>query len=162
MMMFLWTPIISWITWIAYPGTKPKICLLVTWFIMLDLIGIRNSSTTSRKLFTLASTRLMQEEADSSTPATWPWDCTMWLTWVLLYPIDDVYTEMCLQKLGLAPERHKGFRTFDIEEKSRSNICSYVDLMLVHSRKPQEMIDIWSRLQSAHLKCWIMCKLHFT
>ena len=42
MMMFLWTPIISWITWIAYPGTKPKICLLVTWFIMLDLIGIRN------------------------------------------------------------------------------------------------------------------------
>ncbi|XDB55334.1 PREDICTED: N-acetyllactosaminide beta-1,3-N-acetylglucosaminyltransferase 2 [Capra hircus] len=72
---------------------------------------------------------------------------------VLLYPIDDVYTGMCLQKLGLAPERHKGFRTFDIEEKSRSNICSYVDLMLVHSRKPQEMIDIWSRLQSAHLKC---------
>ena len=58
MMMFLWTPIISWITWIAYPGTKPKICLLVTWFIMLDLIGIRNSSTTSRKLFTLASTAL--------------------------------------------------------------------------------------------------------
>ena len=55
MMMFLWTPIISWITWIAYPGTKPKICLLVAWFIMLDLIGIRNSSTTSGKLFTLAS-----------------------------------------------------------------------------------------------------------
>ena len=80
MMMFLWTPIISRITWIAYPGTKPEICLLVTWFIMLDLIGIRNSSTTSRKLFTLASTRLMQEEADSSTPATWPWDCTIWLT----------------------------------------------------------------------------------
>ena len=70
----------------------------------------------------------------------------------LLYPIDDVYTGMCLQKLGLAPERHKAFRTFDIEEKSRSNICSYVDLMLVHSRKPQEMIDIWSRLQSTHLK----------
>ena len=41
---------------------------------------------------------------------------------VLLYPTDDVYTGMCLQKLGLAPERHKGFRTFDIEEKSRSNI----------------------------------------
>ena len=41
--------------------------------------------------------------------------------------------------------------TFDIEEKSRSNICSYVNLMLIHSRKPQEMINIWSRLQSAHL-----------
>ena len=45
---------------------------------------------------------------------------------VLLYRIDAVYTGMCLQKLGLTPERHKGFRTFDIEEKSRSNICSYV------------------------------------
>lgn len=72
---------------------------------------------------------------------------------VLLYPIDDVYTGMCLQKLGLVPEKHKGFRTFDIEEKNRNNICSYLGLMLVHSRKPQEMIDIWSRLQNAHLSC---------
>ena len=46
---------------------------------------------------------------------------------VLLYPIDDVYTGICLQKLSLTPERHKGFRTFDLEEKSRSNICTYVD-----------------------------------
>ncbi|XP_054852199.1 N-acetyllactosaminide beta-1,3-N-acetylglucosaminyltransferase 2 [Eublepharis macularius] len=72
---------------------------------------------------------------------------------VLLYPIDDVYTGMCLQKLGLAPEKHKGFRTFDIEEKHRNNICSYTNLMLVHSRKPQEMIKIWTHLQDPHLSC---------
>ncbi|XP_072491551.1 N-acetyllactosaminide beta-1,3-N-acetylglucosaminyltransferase 2 [Notamacropus eugenii] len=72
---------------------------------------------------------------------------------VLLYPIDDVYTGMCLQKLGLAPEKHRGFRTFDIEEKNRKNICSYTDLMLVHSRKPQEMISIWSQLQNLHVNC---------
>ncbi|XP_015280457.1 PREDICTED: N-acetyllactosaminide beta-1,3-N-acetylglucosaminyltransferase 2 [Gekko japonicus] len=72
---------------------------------------------------------------------------------VLLYPIDDVYTGMCLQKLGLAPEKHKGFRTFDIEEKQRDNICSYTNLMLVHSRKPQEMIKIWTRLQDPNLNC---------
>ncbi|NXY88529.1 B3GN2 acetylglucosaminyltransferase, partial [Alcedo cyanopectus] len=72
---------------------------------------------------------------------------------VLLYPIDDVYTGMCLQKLGLAPEKHKGFKTFDIEEKYRNNICSYTNLMLVHSRKPQEMIKIWTRLQDPHLNC---------
>ncbi|XP_007670236.1 N-acetyllactosaminide beta-1,3-N-acetylglucosaminyltransferase 2 [Ornithorhynchus anatinus] len=72
---------------------------------------------------------------------------------VLLYPIDDVYTGMCLQKLGLAPEKHKGFKTFDIEEKHRNNICSYTNLMLVHSRKPQEMIKIWSQLQDPHLNC---------
>ncbi|XP_032397564.1 N-acetyllactosaminide beta-1,3-N-acetylglucosaminyltransferase 2, partial [Etheostoma spectabile] len=49
---------------------------------------------------------------------------------VALYPIDDVYTGMCLRKLGLAPEKHKGFRTFNIEMKYRSNPCAYKSLML--------------------------------
>ncbi|XP_068088476.1 N-acetyllactosaminide beta-1,3-N-acetylglucosaminyltransferase 2 [Hyperolius riggenbachi] len=72
---------------------------------------------------------------------------------VLLYPIDDVYTGMCLQKLGLAPEKHKGFKTFDIDEKQKNNICSYSNLILVHPRKPQEMIKIWSQLQDSSLNC---------
>uniref|UniRef100_A0A8C5M883 Hexosyltransferase n=1 Tax=Leptobrachium leishanense TaxID=445787 RepID=A0A8C5M883_9ANUR len=72
---------------------------------------------------------------------------------VLLYPIDDVYTGMCLEKLGLAPEKHKGFKTFDIDEKHKKNICSYSSLMLVHPRKPQEMIKIWSQLQDSNLNC---------
>ncbi|XP_068183584.1 N-acetyllactosaminide beta-1,3-N-acetylglucosaminyltransferase 2 [Antennarius striatus] len=72
---------------------------------------------------------------------------------VTLYPIDDVYTGMCLRKLGLAPEKHKGFRTFDIEEKYRSNACAYKSLMLVHSRTPQEMIQIWDWLSSPSLNC---------
>uniref|UniRef100_A0A2K6SSB0 Hexosyltransferase n=1 Tax=Saimiri boliviensis boliviensis TaxID=39432 RepID=A0A2K6SSB0_SAIBB len=69
---------------------------------------------------------------------------------VHLHSTEDVYTGVCLQKLGLVPEKHKAFRTFDIEEKNKNSLCSYVDLMLVHSRKPQEMIDIWSQLESAH------------
>lgn len=72
---------------------------------------------------------------------------------VLMYPIDDVYTGMCLEKLGLAPEKHKAFKTFDIEEKHKNNICSYSNLILVHPRKPQEMIKIWSRLQDSSLNC---------
>lgn len=72
---------------------------------------------------------------------------------VALYPIDDVYTGMCLRKLGLAPEKHKGFRTFNIEEKYRSNPCAYQSLMLVHPRTPQEMIQIWAWLSSPDLKC---------
>lgn len=72
---------------------------------------------------------------------------------VSLYPIDDVYTGMCLRKLGLAPEKHKGFRTFNIEEKYRSNPCAYKSLMLVHPRTPQEMIQIWSWLSKADLTC---------
>ncbi|XP_071335934.1 N-acetyllactosaminide beta-1,3-N-acetylglucosaminyltransferase 2 [Trachinotus anak] len=72
---------------------------------------------------------------------------------VPLYPIDDVYTGMCLKKLGLAPEKHKGFRTFDIEEKYRSNPCAYKSLMLVHPRTPQQMIQIWTWLRSPDLNC---------
>ncbi|KAM4041892.1 N-acetyllactosaminide beta-1,3-N-acetylglucosaminyltransferase 2-like [Anomaloglossus baeobatrachus] len=72
---------------------------------------------------------------------------------VLLYPIDDVYTGMCLEKLGLAPEKHKGFKTFDIEEKQKNNMCSYSNLILVHPRNPQEMIKIWSKLQDSSLNC---------
>lgn len=72
---------------------------------------------------------------------------------VALYPIDDVYTGMCLRKLGLSPEKHKGFRTFNIEEKYRSNPCAYRSLMLVHPRTPQEMIQIWSWLSNPSLTC---------
>lgn len=72
---------------------------------------------------------------------------------VPLYPIDDVYTGMCLKKLGLAPEKHKGFRTFDIDEKYRSNACAYRSLMLVHPRTPQQMIQIWAWLSSPSLSC---------
>ncbi|XP_073683169.1 N-acetyllactosaminide beta-1,3-N-acetylglucosaminyltransferase 2 [Garra rufa] len=72
---------------------------------------------------------------------------------VPLYPIDDVYTGMCLKKLGLAPEKHKGFRTFDIEEKYRNNACAYNSLMLVHPRSPQNMIKIWAWLNDPALNC---------
>ncbi|KAG7492879.1 hypothetical protein MATL_G00018900 [Megalops atlanticus] len=72
---------------------------------------------------------------------------------VSLFPIDDVYTGMCLKKLGLVPEKHKGFRTFDIEEKYRNNPCAYKSLMLVHSRTPQDMIKIWSWLIDPGLNC---------
>lgn len=72
---------------------------------------------------------------------------------VPLFPIDDVYTGMCLQKLGLVPEKHQGFRTFDIEEKHRETACVYHGLMLVHPRSPQEMIKIWSWLSDPGLSC---------
>ncbi|XP_062256980.1 N-acetyllactosaminide beta-1,3-N-acetylglucosaminyltransferase 2 [Platichthys flesus] len=72
---------------------------------------------------------------------------------VPLYPIDDVYTGMCLKKVGLGPEKHKGFRTFDIEEKYRANPCAYKSLILVHPRTPQQMIQIWTWLSSPDLNC---------
>ncbi|KAG7486859.1 N-acetyllactosaminide beta-1,3-N-acetylglucosaminyltransferase 2-like [Solea senegalensis] len=72
---------------------------------------------------------------------------------VALYPIDDVYTGMCLMKLGLVPEKHDGFRTFDIDEKYRSNTCVYRRLMLVHSRTLREILRIWSWIVHPELVC---------
>lgn len=72
---------------------------------------------------------------------------------VVLYPIDDVYTGMCLKKLGLVPEKHSGFRTFDVEEKHRNNPCIHRSLMLVHSRTPQEMLSIWTWITDPELDC---------
>lgn len=72
---------------------------------------------------------------------------------VPLFPIDDVYTGMCLQKLGLVPEKHNGFRTFNIEEKYRERACTYQGLILVHPRSPQEIIKIWGWLSDPTLSC---------
>lgn len=78
---------------------------------------------------------------------------------VLLYPIDDVYTGMCLQRLGLVPELHRGFRTFNIEIKYSQNACAYRSLMLVHPRSPQEIIQIWSWINNTRLNCDPMLEL---
>ncbi|XP_014262748.3 N-acetyllactosaminide beta-1,3-N-acetylglucosaminyltransferase 2 isoform X2 [Maylandia zebra] len=72
---------------------------------------------------------------------------------VVLFPIDDVYTGMCLKKLGLVPEKHNGFKTFDIEKKYKDNPCIHRNLMLVHSRTPQEMLTIWPFIVQPELDC---------
>lgn len=72
---------------------------------------------------------------------------------VVLYPIDDVYTGMCLKKLGLTPEKHDGFRTFDINAKHKDIPCIYRSLMVVHSRTPQEIKRIWSWIVQPDLQC---------
>lgn len=72
---------------------------------------------------------------------------------VALFPIDDVYTGMCLQKLGVVPGKHSGFRTFGIEEGLRREPCSYRSLMLVHSQTPQEMLATWAWLTNPRLEC---------
>lgn len=72
---------------------------------------------------------------------------------VALYPIDDVYTGMCLKRLGLVPKKHDGFKTFGIKDKYRDNPCTYRGLMLVHSRTPQEVMKIWPWITDPELDC---------
>ncbi|XP_072319096.1 N-acetyllactosaminide beta-1,3-N-acetylglucosaminyltransferase 2a [Eucyclogobius newberryi] len=72
---------------------------------------------------------------------------------VAFFPIDDVYTGMCLEKLGLVPEKHDGFRTFDIMAKHKDNPCIHRTLMVVHSRTPEEIKHIWRWIEQPELGC---------
>ncbi|KAM9752022.1 UDP-GlcNAc:betaGal beta-1,3-N-acetylglucosaminyltransferase 7, like [Menidia menidia] len=74
-----------------------------------------------------------------------------------LYPIDDVFLGMCLQKLGVAPEMHPGFRTFGITRHRVSPMnrepCFYRELIVVHKLSAQELLRMWSVVRSKDLLC---------
>ncbi|XP_061589435.1 N-acetyllactosaminide beta-1,3-N-acetylglucosaminyltransferase 2 [Cololabis saira] len=72
---------------------------------------------------------------------------------VRLFPIDDVYLGMCLQRLGLSPSHHPGFLTFDLPVTDRGNPCAYKSVLLVHRRSPKEMLTLWKQLQSMPDQC---------
>lgn len=71
---------------------------------------------------------------------------------IRLFPIDDVYLGMCLNKLGLTPSPHPGFLTFDLPHSNRYKPCAYKSVLLVHKRSPKEMLLLWKQLQSL-LRC---------
>lgn len=70
-----------------------------------------------------------------------------------LYPIDDVYTGMCFTAIGVTPEKHPGFHTFDVKEENRQNLCVHKDLILIHQRSPQQLKRLWRGIHSPFLTC---------
>uniref|UniRef100_A0A9J7XZC7 Hexosyltransferase n=1 Tax=Cyprinus carpio carpio TaxID=630221 RepID=A0A9J7XZC7_CYPCA len=73
--------------------------------------------------------------------------------WVSLFPIDDVYLGMCLQRLRVSPTHHSGFLTFDLPEDLREKPCAYHNVLLVHKRTPKEMLTLWKELQVPPQEC---------
>lgn len=69
------------------------------------------------------------------------------------FPIDDVYIGMCSKAVGVSPEAHPGFHTFDVKEQDRENLCVYKDLILIHQRSPQQMKKLWKGIHSPLLTC---------
>ena len=69
------------------------------------------------------------------------------------YPIDDVYTGMCAKALGVSPEAHPGFRTFDIKEQDRGNMCVHKELIMIHQRSPVQIKRLWKGINSPLLTC---------
>ncbi|XP_043909757.1 N-acetyllactosaminide beta-1,3-N-acetylglucosaminyltransferase 3-like [Protopterus annectens] len=76
---------------------------------------------------------------------------------LMLFPIDDVYIGMCLQKAGLFPSSHMGIRTAGVHAPSENtdtfDPCFYQELLLVHRFAPYEMVLMWQAIHDATLKC---------
>nr|XP_003221645.2 PREDICTED: UDP-GlcNAc:betaGal beta-1,3-N-acetylglucosaminyltransferase 9 isoform X1 [Anolis carolinensis] len=78
---------------------------------------------------------------------------------VELFPIDDVFLGMCLQRINLKPVMHEGFKTFGITKPSAApnlqtfDPCFYKDLMVVHSLKVAEIWLMWNLLHNSRLSC---------
>ncbi|XP_043538976.1 N-acetyllactosaminide beta-1,3-N-acetylglucosaminyltransferase 2-like [Chiloscyllium plagiosum] len=74
---------------------------------------------------------------------------------VPLFPIDDVYTGMCLRRLGLSPVHHPGFCSFGLSPNVTDpwDPCVYRHLLVVHQRSPQEIIRLWRLLHHPNISC---------
>lgn len=78
---------------------------------------------------------------------------------VELFPIDDVFLGMCLQRISLQPTRHEGFRTFGIVRSSAAphlqvfDPCFYRELMVVHSLTVPQIWLMYNLLHDPHLSC---------
>lgn len=69
------------------------------------------------------------------------------------FPIDDVYIGMSFKALGVSPEGHAGFQTFDVKEEDRENLCVHKELILIHQRSPQQMKKLWRGIHNPMLTC---------
>lgn len=76
---------------------------------------------------------------------------------VQLYPIDDVFLGMCLQRVGATPEPHAGFRTFGVTRRRLSPMnrepCFYKQLIVVHKLSAHELLRMWNVTHQDNLVC---------
>ncbi|XP_061870769.1 N-acetyllactosaminide beta-1,3-N-acetylglucosaminyltransferase 3 [Colius striatus] len=73
-----------------------------------------------------------------------------------LFPIDDVYIGMCLEKAGLAPASHAGIQTTGLGVLASTDSfdpCYYRELLLVHRFLPYEMVVMWEAIHEPQLFC---------
>ncbi|XP_066499762.1 UDP-GlcNAc:betaGal beta-1,3-N-acetylglucosaminyltransferase 7, like [Hoplias malabaricus] len=74
-----------------------------------------------------------------------------------LFPIDDVFLGMCLQRLGRVPEPHPGFKTFGIVRRRvsamNSDPCFFRQLLVVHKLSARDLLNMWRAVQDQKLTC---------
>ncbi|RXN29257.1 N-acetyllactosaminide beta-1,3-N-acetylglucosaminyltransferase 2-like protein [Labeo rohita] len=72
---------------------------------------------------------------------------------VHLFPIDDVYLGMCLQRLGVYPIHQPAFLTFGFPKDEPKEPCAYHTILLVHKRSPEEMFQLWFETLTPSPEC---------
>ncbi|NXW85315.1 B3GN3 acetylglucosaminyltransferase, partial [Alopecoenas beccarii] len=75
---------------------------------------------------------------------------------ISLFPIDDVYLGMCLERAGLPPTSHAGIRTMGMGALGKADPfdpCYYRELLLVHRFVPYELVVMWDAIHEPQLRC---------
>ncbi|KAM6113512.1 N-acetyllactosaminide beta-1,3-N-acetylglucosaminyltransferase 3 [Phoenicopterus ruber ruber] len=75
---------------------------------------------------------------------------------IKLFPIDDVYLGMCLEKAGLLPASHIGIRNVGVRVPANTDPfdpCYYRELLLVHRSMPYETAVMWQAIHEPQLLC---------
>lgn len=64
-----------------------------------------------------------------------------------LIPIDDAFLGVCLKKLGMKPQNHKGFKSWGVNRPK--DICIYHEIMTLHKLNSEEMVNMWKKLHTS-------------
>ncbi|KAL2088629.1 hypothetical protein ACEWY4_015528 [Coilia grayii] len=72
---------------------------------------------------------------------------------VHLFPIDDVYVGMCLERLGVIPTHEPAFLTFDFPDGEEELPCAYHSILLVHKRSPEVVRRLWAEVLEPPAEC---------
>lgn len=74
---------------------------------------------------------------------------------VILFPIDDVYVGMCLERLGVIPTHQPAFLTFDFPDGEEEEApCAYHSILLVHKRSPEVVRRLWAETLQPPPECF--------
>lgn len=61
-----------------------------------------------------------------------------------IIPIDDAFMGVCLRKLGLRPQNHKGFKSWGVKYLEHDN-CVWKEVMTFHKLQPEELAQVWQK-----------------